>query len=168
MSWGNENPLRLTPLTWSVSPNARLASVTVIRTGRLHPVLKAAEIETAVMLGKGLLVARSVVAAEVPPPGAAFTTVICPLAKLKSVDVNATCSAVALTYVVGLGALFHWTIEAGTKPLPVKLIVAAAPAGTIVGEIEVIAGCGSVTVKFAEAGPPLRLGSRLTPDKRPR
>jgi hypothetical protein len=54
---------------------------------------------------------------------------------------------VALTKAVVRGEPFHSTIEFVSKPVPVRVMVAACPAGTICGEIEVSTGVGLVTVK---------------------
>jgi hypothetical protein len=54
---------------------------------------------------------------------------------------------VALTKAVVRGEPFHSTIEFVSKPVPVRVIVAASPAGTICGEIEVNTGVGLVTAK---------------------
>jgi hypothetical protein len=64
----------------------------------------------------------------------------------KSAALSDTCNVVALTKAVVRGEPFHSTIEFVSKPVPVSVIVAACPAGTICGEIEVSTGLGLVTV----------------------
>jgi hypothetical protein len=67
----------------------------------------------------------------------------------RSVALSATCNVVGLTNAVVRGEPFHCTTEFVSKPLPVSVIVAAWPAGTILGEMEVKTGVGLVTLKAA-------------------
>jgi len=107
--------------------------------------------------GDGLLIVRAR-AAEVPPPGAGFATVI------ESVPEEATSlagiaavSCVLLTKVVVRFAPLARTTEPGMKPLPVSVRVKAAlPAETLTGEIVESEGDGLliVSVKAVEAPPP--------------
>src|SRR5882724_2114757 len=107
--------------------------------------------------GDGLLIVRAR-AAEIPPPGAGFATVI------ESVPEEATSlagiaavSCVLLTKVVVRFAPLARTTEPGMKPLPVSVRVKAAlPAETLTGEIVESEGDGLliVSVKAVEAPPP--------------
>jgi hypothetical protein len=65
----------------------------------------------------------------------------------RSAAVKFTVSTVVLTTVVGRGEPFHNATEFPSKPVPVIVIVAAAPGGTTCGEIEVITGVGLLTTK---------------------
>jgi hypothetical protein len=58
---------------------------------------------------------------------------------------------VALTKVVVRGAPFHSTTEFVSKPVPINVIVAACPDGTICGDIEVRTGVGLVTLNGSAA-----------------
>ncbi len=67
---------------------------------------------------------------------------------------------VALTNTVVRGEPFHCTTEFVSKPVPVSVIVAACPAGTIFGAMELSTGVGLVTSKgVALLAPPP--GARL-------
>ena len=70
----------------------------------------------------------------------------------------ATCAvnSVALTKVVGKGAVFHCTTALATKPVPVTVSVKAAlPAVAALGLIAVIAGPGTiVNVALVDVTPP--------------
>jgi hypothetical protein len=65
-------------------------------------------------------------------------------------------STVALTTVVGRFAPFHKTTELASNPVPVIVMVAGVPGGTIRGEIAVIATVGLFTSNVAavEVPPP--------------
>ena len=88
--------------------------------------------ESEEITGAGLFTGNAA-AVEVPPPGVAFTTVICPVpADAKSAAASATCNCVELTNVVGRLLWFHCAIEVGTKPVPViPTFNAALPALTL-------------------------------------
>ena len=80
--------------------------------------------------------------------GPGLVTVSVPvLTFCRSAPLSDICNVVALTKAVVRGEPFHATIEFVSKPVPVSVIVAACPAGTICGEIEVSTGLGLVTVK---------------------
>lgn len=86
----------------------------------------------------------NVVAAEAPPPGAGFTTVIWGVPPLASSDADTLiCNCVALIKVVVLLVPFHCTTEVETKPVPVTVtVVALLPAGTEVGFVADTVGAG--------------------------
>jgi hypothetical protein len=111
--------------------------------------------EMPVSVGVGLLIANDNVL-DVPPPGAGFVTVICPVPpEPMSAAVSATFNAVELTNVVVLLVLFHNATEVETKPLPVIVtVVPLAPAVTLVGDNAVIAGCGFGVGAGVEELPP--------------
>ena len=80
--------------------------------------------------------------------GPGLVTVSVPvLTFCRSAAVSDTCNMVALTKAVVRGEPFHSTIEFVSKPVPVSVIAAACPAGTICGEIEVSTGVGLLTIK---------------------
>jgi hypothetical protein len=74
----------------------------------------------------------------------------------RSAAVRATCNTVVLTTMVGRGDAFHNTTELDSNPVPVIVIVAGLPGGTIRGEIAVITAAGLFTsnVAAAEVPPP--------------
>ena len=67
----------------------------------------------------------------------------------RSAALRATCNIVALTTVVGLLDPFHNATEFASNPVPLIVIVAALPGGTMRGEIEVIATAGLFTLNVA-------------------
>ena len=68
--------------------------------------------------------------------------------------VKATVSLVALITVVGRGDPFHNTTELASNPVPVTVIVAAAPGGTTRGDIDRMAAAGLFTTNGATADVP--------------
>lgn len=61
-----------------------------------------------------------------------------------------------LELVVGRAELFHKTTEFESNPVPMIVMVAAAPGGTYRGEMEVMAGIGLFTLNATpvEVPPP--------------
>jgi hypothetical protein len=60
---------------------------------------------------------------------------------------NETVTRVVLTTVVGRDEPFHKITEFDSNPVPVMVIVAAAPGEIYRGEMEVMAGVGLLTFK---------------------
>jgi hypothetical protein len=111
--------------------------------------------EMLVTTGVGLVTLK-VVALEPPPPGAGFDTVnISAALPEMSAAGSAALSSAELTTDVVRGLPFQFTIEDGTKPLPViSSVIAPAPATTVAGFTAFTTGRGLFTVKFAEAEVP--------------
>ena len=110
-----------------------------------------------VSVGAGLLTVN-VAAAEVPPPGAGLVTVTLtiPAVAMSAAKMEAV-SWVALTNTVVFAEPLKLTVAPETNPVPLTVNVKAAPpAVALVGDSEVIAGGGLVTVKVAavEVPPP--------------
>ena len=103
--------------------------------------------EIELIAGTGLLMVN-VCAFDVPPPGAAFTTVteaVPPV--LMSDEGTVAVTLVLVTKVVVKVELFQCTTEPETKFDPLTVSVKEAPpAVALVGEIEVVAGNGLLTV----------------------
>jgi hypothetical protein len=132
------------PVPFTVSVNAAPPAV-------------APEGESDVIVGAGLLTVK-LLAAEVPPPGAAFVTVTgkVPAVAMAVAGIVAVTSVV-LTNVVVAAVPLKLTAEPLTKPVPVTVSVnAAPPAVALEGESDVIVGAGLFTVKFdaVEVPPP--------------
>lgn len=74
----------------------------------------------------------------------------------KSAALSCTCSVVPLTKLVARGVPFQRTTELVSNPVPINVIVAAAPGGTLRGEIVLITGTGLFTsyVTAADWPPP--------------
>jgi len=105
--------------------------------------------------------------AEVPPPGAGFTTVICAIRStaisLARIDA-VTC--VALTKAVARDTPFQCTAEPATKPEPVAVRVKPAPPATAaVGDTVVRTGTGFVDFFLL---PPPQPGTRTKIEVRSR
>ena len=101
--------------------------------------------------GTGLLMVN-VIAFDVPPPGGPFTTVTeaVPAVAMSAAEMEAV-SIVLLEKVVARGDPFQFTTEVVTKPEPFTVSVKAAPpAVALLGEIELIAGTGFLTVNRSE------------------
>jgi len=100
-----------------------------------------------VIIGVAAMV--NVCAFDVPPPGAAFTTVteaVPAFATRAAVTVAVSC--VEETNVVVSAVPFHFTVEVETKPVPLTVKVKPPlPAVTQVGLIDVVAGTGLLMVK---------------------
>ena len=117
-------------------------------------------IEVGVMLviaGTGKLATVKLTAAEVPPPGVPVTTVIGIVAGFAiSIGAIPIVNFVELTKVVARLIPATWTTEVGTNPVPVTTRVnAGPPAGTALGDKELITGRGLMTGKLtAELAPP--------------
>jgi hypothetical protein len=110
-----------------------------------------------VMTATGLFTLNGV-AADAPPPGAGFSTVI-RLAELpvRSAGGSAAVISVALTSVVTNGALFQLTTEPAKRFVPfTSSVVGPAPAVTLAGLTLVIVGAKLSTSKgtAAEVPPP--------------
>jgi uncharacterized membrane protein YedE/YeeE len=113
--------------------------------------------ESVVIVGAGLFTVK-LTAAEVPPPGAAFTTVTGNVPAVAiSAAVIAAVTCVALTNVVVAAVPLNFTVDPFMNPVPFTVNVnAAPPAFALVGESVVIVGAGLSTVKFTavEVPPP--------------
>jgi hypothetical protein len=99
--------------------------------------------------GVGLFTVNAV-AADVPPPGAGFCTVIwfVELPDRSAAGTTPT-SCVALTTLVAISTPFQPTNDPATNPVPVTVtIVSFAPAVTLEGLTLVIVGVGSFTEKL--------------------
>jgi hypothetical protein len=83
-------------------------------------------------------------AADAPPPGAGFITVISAVAAVdRSVEVSVIFNCVALTEVVTRLLWFHSAVEPWTNPVPLMVTVGgASPAVATEGDMEVILGVG--------------------------
>jgi hypothetical protein len=111
---------------------------------------------TPVIVGTGGVTVSGVLPL-VDPPGPGLLTVREPtLAFCRSAAIKTTCNVVALTKVVVRADPFHNTTELASKPVPMSAMVAAAPAATSLGEIDVTTGTGLVTsnVTALDAPPP--------------
>jgi len=99
--------------------------------------------ESAVTVGSGLFVVKTV-ALDVPPPGARFTTVTeAAPAVARLAAGTAACSLVFDTNVVISGEPFQSTVDEEMKPAPVTVRVKVAPpAVAVFGAIEEIVGIG--------------------------
>lgn len=106
--------------------------------------------ESDVRVGAGLLIAKEI-PPEVPPPGAAFTTVTFAVpAVVRSPTGTAAVICVALTNVVTKATPFQSTTEVGTKLVPVRVNVnAASPAVADVCESEIRVGSGLLIVNVS-------------------
>lgn len=106
-------------------------------------------------MGIGWEVTASGAAGLVAAAGPGLFTVSEPGA-CKSAAVRSTFNCVVLTKVVGRAEAFHCTTELASNPVPVTVMVAAWPAGTMDGATEVMAGTGLFTEKLtgAEVPPP--------------
>ncbi len=95
-------------------------------------------------------------AADVPPPGAGFTTVTCAApATARSAAGIAARSRPGAEYVVVRGEPFHWTTDPATKPDPFTVSVnAELPAGAVVGAIEISIGTGLLACLLLPSLPP--------------
>lgn len=84
-----------------------------------------------------------------PPPGAGFVTVtLTGPAVAISAAVIVALICVELTKVVALAAPLNFTIDPGTKPVPLTVRVKPAPpAVALVGESEDVVGAGLLIVK---------------------
>ena len=106
-----------------------------------------------VIVGRGLPGGSivNVRAAELPPPGAGFTTVTCavPCAAMSVAGIiAATC--VGLTWMVARLFPFHWMVELGTKPLPKTFSSnAPLPARAFAGARNAALGTGLVAALAA-------------------
>ena len=107
-------------------------------------------------IGGGLFTATAA-AADVPPPGVAFTAVKVRLPVLTtSAAVSATSTCVALTKIVVRALPFTSITVVGTNPVPATEITGdTAPSTTDAGIVCVIAGAGFVTSRLAAALDPL-------------
>ena len=99
----------------------------------------------------------TVVAVEVPPPGFEFTAV---RERLPAVDTSAALSVtlicVELVKVVVRVAPFTLMTVVGTNPVPVTVMFGeVVPAGSLVGDTEVIAGAGLSTSRLTGVPDPL-------------
>jgi len=143
------------PLNVALAPLTKLVPLTV--RVKATPPAVALDGTSELIVGTGLFTAK-LVAAEVPPPGAALVTVTGKdPAMAMSAAVIAAVTCVALTNVVVLALPLNCTEEDATNPVPLTVRVKAAPpAVALVGEREVIVGAGLLTAKFvgAEAPPP--------------
>ena len=104
---------------------------------------------TEVRVGAEAALIENDTAADVPPPGAGFVmvTVAVPAVAI-SAAVIAAVNCVALTNVVVLAAPLNFTTDVGTKEVPFRLRVKAAPpAVALAGEREVAVGAGLLMVK---------------------
>ena len=123
----------------SVSVNAALPAVAVV--GESEP-----------KVGNGSLIVN-VIAADAPPPGAGFNTVIAavPPAAMSMAGTTAV-SCVPLTTVVASATPFHFTTVPATKFVPVSVSVKAAPpAFAVVGESIARTGCGLAVTPVPES-----------------
>ncbi len=104
--------------------------------------------ESEASVGAGLLIVN-VIEADVPPPGAGFTTVTAAVpAVAKSASGTTAVRVVALTNVVVSGVPFQSTTDAATKLVPVIVSVdPAAPAVADVCDSDVRVGAGLLIAK---------------------
>ena len=112
--------------------------------------------EIELMAGTGLLTVNDL-AFDVPPPGGAFTTLTNAVPAVSMSDSGTVAvSRVLLTKVVVKTEPFQCTFERETKCDPVTVRVKAGPSAVaLLGEIELIAGTGLLTVNvFAFDVPP--------------
>jgi hypothetical protein len=93
--------------------------------------------------GAGLLTMNSA-AADAPPPGAGFFTVISAVPAIdRSVEVSVIFNCVVLTKVVTRLFWFHSALEPWTNPVPLMVtVVAASPVVAPEGDMEVMLGVG--------------------------
>ena len=103
-------------------------------------------------VGNGSLIVN-VIAADAPPPGAGFNTVIAavPPAAMSMAGTTAV-SCVPLTTVVASATPFHFTTVPAKKFVPVSVSVnAAPPAFAVVGESIARTGCGLAVTPVPES-----------------
>ena len=143
------------PLKSAVEPLTKLVPVSVMVVFALPMTVEAGLM--LVSVGTGLLTV-SVCAAEVPPPGVAFTTVIDSLpAVVRSVGGMTAVNWVALTNVVVGAVPLKSAVEPLTKLVPVSVMVVALPTNVEAGLMLVSVGAGLVGVMvnvFAVEVPP--------------
>lgn len=107
--------------------------------------------------GIGCDVTVSTTGALLDAPGPGLLTFKAPSCGFcRSMALSATFNCVGLTYVVGRAFPYHKTAEFASNPVPVMVMVAALPGGTIRGEIPVITAVGLFTANAAagELPPP--------------
>ena len=138
--------VRLEPFTCTTEPGTKFEPFTVRVNAALPAVMVLGEMFESDGAG---FVTATVSWPEVPPPGAALTTVMERLpAEAMSLAGIAAVSWVALTNVVLLEAPFTSTTDPPTKPDPLTVNVKAPlPAVTLVGDTLVTDGAGLFTVK---------------------
>jgi hypothetical protein len=143
------------PLKFTTEDGTKLVPFTVSVKAAVPAVALVGEIE--VMVGTGLLTANGE-APDVPPPGAGFVTVTLNVPAVAiSATVIAAVNCVALTKVVVVAVPLKVTTEEELKFAPFTVKVNAdPPARANVGESELIAGNGLLTVneELADVPPP--------------
>jgi len=99
---------------------------------------------TLVIAGTGYVLIVSTAGADVPPPGAPVTTVICAVVGVAmSLALRAMVRVLELTYVVIRAAPLKYTTDVGENPTPMTVKVRGwPPATTAAGLRELIAGTG--------------------------
>src|SRR5579864_9748801 len=111
--------VRLVPFHCTVDPETNPVPLTV--NVKVAPPTVAVEGESVVIVGSGGLIVK-VAALEVPPPGAGFTTVTCPLPALAmSAAVICVVRTEALVNEVVRLLPFHWTVDAAINPVPLTV-----------------------------------------------
>jgi hypothetical protein len=147
--------VRFEPFTRTTDPDTKLLPFTV----SVNAALPAVTVLGKMLVSEGAGFATLTVSwPEVPPPGAALTTVIERLpAEAMSLAGIADVSWVELTKVVVLEEPLTWTTDPAIKPEPLTVSVKAPlPAVTLAGDTVVSDGAGllTVNVKGALVPPP--------------
>jgi len=133
--------VRLDPFHFATEPLVKPVPVIVNVNAAVPAVALAGDNVPIVGTGFAALIVNAAVP-DVPPPGAGFVTVTCPVpAVAMSAAVIAAVTCIALTYVVVRFDPFHFTTEPLMKPVPVIVNVnAAVPAVALVGDSVLIVG----------------------------
>lgn len=150
--------VRLEPFTWTTDAGMKLLPLRVMVTEPLPAMTVSGE--RLVRVGSGLRTSK--LRDHTPPPGVGFTTET----ERNAADATSTpriaaVSCVLLTKVVARLEPFTWTTDAGTKLLPVRVIVnPPLPAITVSGERLVSFGAGfgpgllTASVRGVDVPPP--------------
>src|SRR4030081_3928503 len=145
------------PLACTVAFAAKPLPKMLIEVGTLEEVLRTTpDGLTETMVGTVAAITSSV-GVVLLPPGPGLLTETCPKPKLRrSAAVSTTWSVVPLTKVVGRASPLYITKEFASNPLPLTVMVAGTPWGTLRGESPVTAGVGLMIEKLdgSELPPP--------------
>ena len=144
------------PLKLTTELETKFVPLTVNVKAAAPAVTLVGEIDVSVGTGFGALATLKTTAVEVPPPGVGLITVTLALPAVAMSEARmAAVSCVALTKVVVFALPLNWTTDVETKFVPLTVRVnAAPPAVAPVGDSEVIAGAGLLTVNVAAAEVP--------------
>jgi branched-subunit amino acid transport protein len=140
---------RAEPFHWTEEEATKLVPVKVSVKPLLPNVVEVGEMEVSV--GTGLLIV-SICAFEVPPPGAAFTTVIdaVPAIAISTTGMVTLIEELEMK-VVTSGVPLKSIVDDALKFVPVTVSVKAGPPAVVdVGEIELVVGTGLLIVNVCE------------------